>query len=196
MEDLFFLQPAFLLGAIWFVIPAYVANSTPTILGGGRTIDGGRLWRDNKRLLGDGKTWRGLVLGTLTGTIIGFLQFFLEENNTSGIDISIFRAFLLSFGALLGDIIGSFIKRRKNLKRGESFLFMDQLGFIIMGTILVLIFSPLTINNVSFSVFGVLIEYNGSLIILYLILILPITFLVHIAANLLWYLLGKQEVPL
>lgn len=196
MEDLFFLQPAFLLGAIWFVIPAYVANSTPTILGGGRTIDGGRLWRDNKRLLGDGKTWRGLVLGTLAGTIIGFLQFFLEENNTSGIDISIFRAFLLSFGALLGDIIGSFIKRRKNLKRGESFLFMDQLGFIIMGTILVLIFSPLTINNVSFSMFGVLIEYNGSLIILYLILILPITFLVHVAANLLWYLLGKQEVPL
>jgi len=44
-------------------------------------------------------------------------------------------AILMSFGALTGDIIGSFIKRRVNVKSGDPSPFMDQLGFILMALI-------------------------------------------------------------
>ncbi len=194
MQDLFFLQSSFIIGAIWFVIPAYLANSAPTVLGGGRPIDGRRMWRDGRRLLGDGKTWRGLILGVLAGTLVGLLQYFIVENENSY--EAIIRAFLISFGALLGDIIGSFFKRRKNLERGESFLFVDQLGFIIVGTLAVLIFFPFTIENVSFMLYNETISFDFIQILLYLVIILPVTFAVHVIANLFWYLLGKQDVPL
>ena len=42
--------------AILFIIPAYVANSIPVVMGGGPPLDGGRMWKDGKRILGDGKT--------------------------------------------------------------------------------------------------------------------------------------------
>jgi CDP-2,3-bis-(O-geranylgeranyl)-sn-glycerol synthase len=190
--DFFFLQSSFILGAIWFVFPAYIANSSPTVLGGGPPIDGGLLWKDGKRLLGNGKTWRGLILGILCGTAIGIIQIVFEKSGGK----EIVRAFLLSTGALLGDLIGSFIKRRKGLKRGESFLFMDQLGFIIVGTLMVILFFPITIQGVSFDLLGEEISYDINQIMLYLVIILPVTFIIHIAANLIWYLLGKQDVPL
>ncbi|MHA2363726.1 MAG: CDP-2,3-bis-(O-geranylgeranyl)-sn-glycerol synthase [Candidatus Hodarchaeales archaeon] len=192
MIDFFFLQSSFILGAIWFVFPAYIANSSPTVLGGGPPIDGGLLWKDGKRLLGNGKTWRGLILGILCGTAIGIIQIVFEKSGGK----EIVRAFLLSTGALLGDLIGSFIKRRKGLKRGESFLFMDQLGFIIVGTLMVILFFPITIQGVSFDLLGEEISYDINQIMLYLVIILPVTFIIHIAANLIWYLLGKQDVPL
>jgi hypothetical protein len=32
----------FIVFAFWFVLPAYVANASPVVFGGGRPIDGGR----------------------------------------------------------------------------------------------------------------------------------------------------------
>lgn len=193
MQDLFFLQLTFYLGALWYVLPAYIANASPTILGGGPPIDGGRMWRDGKRLLGDGKTWRGLILGTLSGTLFGVLQMFVE-----GGPEAVLRALLISFGALLGDLIGSFIKRRRGLQRGQSFLFMDQLGFLIVGTILVLLAFPLTVEGISFEfpLLGDTITYSVVQVLLYLVILLPLTMVVHMVANLIWYALGKQDVPL
>ena len=182
-----------LVGAIWFILPAYVANSTPTLFGGGPPIDGGRLWRDGKPILGPGKTWRGLFVGVTLGTLMGILQAGIIFDD---IVMASIRAFFLSFGALLGDSIGSFIKRRKGLKRGETFLFMDQLGFILVGTILVLLFSPWTIEGVSFQLFDYNITYDIVTVIIYFLILLPLTFVVHIIANLIWYSLGKQENPL
>ncbi|MEM2047323.1 MAG: CDP-2,3-bis-(O-geranylgeranyl)-sn-glycerol synthase [Candidatus Jordarchaeales archaeon] len=43
---------------------------------------------------------------------------------------SITKGFLLSFGALTGDLVGSFIKRRLNLSRGRPAPGLDQLDFI------------------------------------------------------------------
>lgn len=53
------------LTALWAIAPAYLPNSAAVVVGGGRPIDGGRTWRDN-RVLGDGKTWRGFLGGTLS----------------------------------------------------------------------------------------------------------------------------------
>ena len=180
-------------GAIYFILPSYIANSTPTLFGGGPPIDGGRLWKDGRPILGPGKTWRGLIVGIGFGTIVGLLLgYFVEQE----IFKSAIRAFMLSFGALLGDAIGSFIKRRSGLKRGESYLFMDQLGFIFVGIILVLLFSPVTIESVSFVFIGQQIQFSVVTVVFYLILLIPFTFIVHILANLIWYTLGKQEHPL
>jgi len=52
--------------AFWAMLPAYVPNNAAVLAGGGRPIDGGRTWGD-KRVLGDGKTWRGTAMGILAG---------------------------------------------------------------------------------------------------------------------------------
>src|SRR2546427_7243325 len=59
--------------ALWFFLPAYVANPMAVVFGGGTPIDFGRTLRDGERLFGDGKTWRGLVGGTLAGAFLGLL---------------------------------------------------------------------------------------------------------------------------
>src|SRR5437870_12474599 len=59
--------------ALWFFLPAFVANPTAVVFGGGTPIDFGRTLRDGQRLFGDGKTWRGLVGGTLSGALLGRL---------------------------------------------------------------------------------------------------------------------------
>ena len=81
--------------------------------------------------------------------------------------------FLLSCGALIGDIIGSFIKRRSNLKRGESFPLMDQLGFLVTALVFVYPVVPWPIS--------------------WILILLPITLFAHIAMNLVSYNIGLQE---
>jgi len=60
------------LHALLFFLPAYVANMSPLLVakaipGWKAPIDGGRLGKDGRPLLGKGKTWRGLVGGTVLG---------------------------------------------------------------------------------------------------------------------------------
>src|SRR3989442_2693353 len=59
--------------ALWFFLPAFVANPMAVVFGGGTPIDFGRTLRDRERLFGDGKTWRGLLGGTVSGAFLGFL---------------------------------------------------------------------------------------------------------------------------
>jgi len=129
--------------AFWLILPAYIANASAVLVGGGTPIDFGKKYKDGKRILGDGKTWRGLFIGTLVGMIGGFglsvLAFYINKIDPSYITISNFAGFPLMipiifsicFGALLGDIIESFFKRRIGRKRGEDWIPFDQLDFIL-----------------------------------------------------------------
>ncbi len=54
---------------IYIYLPAYIANATPVILGGGGSLDRGRNWVDGKPVFGDHKTIRG----TLSGLAAGFI---------------------------------------------------------------------------------------------------------------------------
>lgn len=63
-----------ILQALLVFLPAYVANMSPVIVAklipGWKTpIDGGRIGKDGQRILGPGKTWRGLVGGAVFGAI-------------------------------------------------------------------------------------------------------------------------------
>tara|TARA_B100000945_G_scaffold167159_1_gene133997 strand:+ start:759 stop:1310 length:552 start_codon:yes stop_codon:yes gene_type:complete len=119
--------------------PAYLANTIAVLTGGKYPIDQGKLHSDGNRILGDGKTWSGLIGGTIGGMIVGYgLIVFIHEYIWESLDLSIL--FLLSFGALFGDMTASFYKRRQNLQRGDKFPLLDMYDFIFMSLLLCLIF--------------------------------------------------------
>ena len=129
--------------AFWIVIPIYVANASAVIVGGGPPIDFGKTWRDGKRIFGDGKTWIGLLSGTFIGMTAGFglvvAATYLNTGEYSYLGLADFERFpimfpiifSLCFGALLGDIIESFFKRRRGISRGEDWIGFDQLDFLL-----------------------------------------------------------------
>ena len=119
--------------------PAYLANTIAVLTGGKYPIDQGKLHSDGNRILGDGKTWSGLIGGTIGGMIVGYgLIVFIHEYIWESLNLSIL--FLLSFGALFGDMTASFYKRRQNLQRGDKFPLLDMYDFIFMSLLLCLIF--------------------------------------------------------
>ena len=136
---------------LWIMMPAYLANTIAVLTGGRYPIDQGKIHSDGNRILGDGKTWSGLVGGTLGGVFIGFLQVNLGEgliealSGSQDVDFwgenSIIVFFLLSFGALFGDMTASFIKRRSQLKRGDKSPLLDMFDFIGMALLLSFIFA-------------------------------------------------------
>jgi CDP-2,3-bis-(O-geranylgeranyl)-sn-glycerol synthase len=124
------------------ILPAYIANSIPVLFKGRHPIDFGRNFTDGRRILGDGKTFEGfisgLLFGTLAGTAVGYP----------------FYSFLLALGALVGDIIGAFLKRRIGIPRGSPAPVLDQLDFI-MGALLFI--SPLYLVTIEQFVFIILV---------------------------------------
>jgi CDP-2,3-bis-(O-geranylgeranyl)-sn-glycerol synthase len=158
--------------AIIFFLPAYVANTAAGFFGGGAPLDFGRdLW-DGRRVFGDGKTINGTLAGILFGVIYKiFENIFFSAGLLSNLDI----AFLLSFGAISGDLAGSFIKRRISIERGESAPFLDQLDFAIGALLL-----------------ASLVTFIPTETIIILLLITPIG---HLGVNIIGFILHKKEVP-
>ena len=73
---------ASILHALLVFLPAYVANMSPVLVaklvpGWKAPIDGGRLGKDGKPILGPGKTWRGLIGGTLLGAVTAVVVAFV-----------------------------------------------------------------------------------------------------------------------
>ena len=135
--------------AIWLMLPAYIANSMAVVFGGGTPMDLGMKLPDGKRVLGEGKTLRGLVGGTACGIAAGLLQIFVVP--IFGIQYlptiiqyvpTITAIITLSFGALLGDIVKSFFKRRIGFVRGAELPLIDQLDFVAGAWLLTYIFDP------------------------------------------------------
>ncbi len=147
--------------ALYFIFPAYCANAAPVIFGGGTPIDGGRKFRDGRPLFGPRKTFRGFFAGLIVGTFVGFV----EGNLLLG--------FMLSLGALTGDLTESFFKRRLGLKPGASFPLADQLDFVAGALLFSLLASPPTLP-----------------IALTVVIITP---LIHLLTNFLAYLLGVKK---
>lgn len=161
-----------LLGAaIWFILPAYVANATPVVLGGGAPIDGGKLFTDGRPIFGAGKTIRGFVAGLVAGSIVGVLQGAAMGQAYTYITLGL----LLALGALVGDLLGSFTKRRLNIPRGGAAPVLDQLGFVVFALLLA---SPVMLPRWE--------------VILIILLITPP---IHLATNFSGYKLGFKSRP-
>lgn len=138
---------AFIIQSFWIIIPAYIANASALLVGGKTPIDFGRTYKDGKRILGDGKTWNGLITGGFIGITAGFaiataapyINQILAENDLGFLMVTNFDGFpfmipliaSITYGALLGDLIESFFKRRKGISRGKDWIPFDQIDFIL-----------------------------------------------------------------
>ncbi len=162
----------FLLKCFYLMLPAYFANMSPVLfkkinlfeypIDFNKTLN-------NKPLLGKNKTFRGLIFGIIFAVVIAYAQFLLYN-------IEFFRSisfmnyqnwflvgFLLGLGALTGDLVKSFFKRRLDIEPGAKFIPFDQIDFVIGALIFII---PI---------------FNVSLQILLTSLLL--SFLLHITIN-------------
>ena len=185
--------------AIWLMLPAYVANMLATLVGGGAPVDGGRVWRDGRRVLGDGKTWRGLLLPPLLTVPIVWLLRLLADARPLGLALDGFGpsvwwiaiTLALATGALLGDMLFSFLKRRRGMPPGSRWLGPDQLDFVLGAWVLGLAVATLlhgmglTPENWFLSAW----EWTSMLIAAVL------TPGLHLAVNFIGFKIGAKEVP-
>ncbi len=173
---------AFILSCIWFILPAYFSNATPAYFHKKfrklHPVDFNRNFFDGRPILGAGKTIEGLLTGIFFGMLSGIVQILLQ--NIFAIDFLLVRmnltlALLLSVGALLGDMVASFFKRRLGFERGAETPLLDTLDFLI-GALLLSSF----VVELTFPMY------------LFLFIITP---LVHRIANVIAYRKGMKDVP-
>ncbi|MBS3134956.1 CDP-2,3-bis-(O-geranylgeranyl)-sn-glycerol synthase [Candidatus Woesearchaeota archaeon] len=171
---------------IWFMLPIYFANMAPVFVKDyfnklAIPIDLGKKI-NNKRIFGNNKTYRGIILGIIFSIIIISFQkelysikFIKSISLVNYININlILWGFLMGFGALFGDLAGSFIKRRLDIKPGKSLILLDQLDFIAGGLFFISFVYKLNIKMI--------------------IIILPISFILTILVNHTSYYLKMREV--
>ena len=148
----------FIFMCLWYLLPAALGNHTASC--------GNRLWLpaifknllaklafpvdlgarlSGKEIFGKNKTWRGLVVGILAGIATAGIQALLFFNTdffryNTLVDFGrvnfIMLGALMGGGALVGDLIKSFIKRRLDVPPGRPWFPYDQLDWIAGAIIL------------------------------------------------------------
>lgn len=169
--------------AFWLMLPAYIPNNAAVLFGGGPPVDMGRKWGD-RRILGDGKTWRGSASGVLAGFVLALL---LNETLVRGYvpdflpAFDVLAAFGLAFGAILGDMGASFLKRRTGRERGAPFPGVDQLDFVVGAFVVTIPLAPgWFFDNFTAGV---------------LVVVLVITPVLHVSTNFIAHKLGLKDEP-
>lgn len=174
--------------AIWLMLPAYLPNNFAALLGGGKPLDLGRKLGDGRRILGDGKTFRGTIAGTLAGVAMGLLlhavakskpELGLPDFGTGGELLSVL--FGLSLGAMAGDIVASFFKRRMGMERGAALFLVDQLDFVFGSWALAFILAPRWFSE----------NFTPEIMVIVLI----VTPVLHRVTNVLGYKIKAKKEP-
>lgn len=141
-----------ILFALWFFLPAGLANAAPVFANIipksqwlAKPLDFGKHIR-GKRIFGDHKTFRGMLSGILVAEIFINFQKFLYTHNawirkiSMHIDYQHINIWLLGLlfavGALGFDAIKSFFKRQLNIASGKSWFPFDQIDYIVGGLLL------------------------------------------------------------
>jgi CDP-2,3-bis-(O-geranylgeranyl)-sn-glycerol synthase len=167
--------------AFWFILPAYIANAVPVIFGGGLAIDLGKKLPDGKPIFGSHKTVRGFVAGLIAGSLVSIvqtisLQYITLPGFVLPFNFNVLVGFTIALGALMGDLVHSFVKRRIGLVEGSPLPVADQLDFVV-GAIL----------------FSLLVSAPPPLLtVVVMILITPP---IHLLTNYAAYLLGAKKTP-
>ncbi len=164
-----------LLKSIYFFLPAYCANLAPVLLKWIPFFDK----PVNKNLFGAHKTWRGIIVAAMVGTVVfwlqkylyrvGFQQYALIEYS----DFSVWLGFCLGVGAILGDLAKSYYKRKGKIPPGERWIPFDQLDFVVGGII------------------GSFFLYVPNAEVVMILLV--VSFFLHIAATRIGYWLGMRK---
>jgi len=78
-------------------------------------VDGYRFWSDGTRVLGDTKTWRGLVAGVVVPALVAPM-----------LGCGLVLGAAVGALALIGDLLSSFVKRRLGYLSSDMALGLDQ----------------------------------------------------------------------
>ncbi len=123
--------------SLYFFLPAYIANMSPVLF---RKIP--FLEKPiSEKYFGSHKTWRGLIVAVIMGIIIfglqkiaytlGFTQLALIDYS----DYSLLVGLFLGAGAILGDLVKSYYKRKAEIPPGDPWVPFDQIDFAVGGLI-------------------------------------------------------------
>lgn len=155
----------------YFAVPM-ITNASPLLIRGKYCIDFNKLFIDKRPIFGQHKTWDGFVIGLYMG---------FSTTVTIAILLSDVSYLLVGLGAslaaLVGDLIGSFIKRRIGIPSGSLLPVLDQVDFILMVT---LFYCILNIHEF----------YSKPLYIMYSYLII---IALHVLTNNIAYYLGVKD---
>jgi len=180
------------LQGIWYIFPAMVPNSAAVLFGGGPPMDFGRKMKDGKPVFGEGKTWAGFFGGIAIGlgTALAFLGAATAWDTTGqwgfgAYPYNILTLIALPVGALLGDLVGSYIKRRLGKERGAKTPLLDMYNFVAGA----LIFAAVV--NWGWFLDRFILGW-GWVALLAIIIIMP---LFHRLTNIAGYRMGKKKVP-
>jgi len=178
---------------LWLFLPAMIPNSAAVVFGrmSKTKMDFGKSWR-GKRIFGDGKSWGGFFGGAFSGIFLGLILIgisllFGSEDcwgygplwGNIGILVT------LSFGAVLGDLTGAFIKRRIGLDRGAKAPILDQYDFVAGAMLLTALFHPEWVYA----------TYIEGWHIAALIFLLLIMFAIHRSVNIIGFKAGLKKEP-
>jgi len=161
-----------ILEVLWLLLPAGIANMAPAIAAHynwmprfAGPIDAG-LSIGGRRIFGAHKTIRGFIVGVIGGAIAGLLQFIVRDlpliKSISLLSYEpvwfacVFGA-ALGFGALTGDAMKSFFKRRLHIAPGKSWKPFDQIDFVIGALVTAFFFTEISFAHfvVALITFGI-----------------------------------------
>ena len=158
----------FIIKTFWFLLPAGIANMSPVLFKWvpflNFPVDFNFVYK-GEPLFGKNKTYRGFVFGIIMAIFVIYLQTVSYSSFTKEIsfidysNVNIFLlGFLFGFGALMGDLVKSFFKRRLNIKSGNTWIFFDQVDWIIGSLIFVSFYINISLKQVIISVilFGII----------------------------------------
>jgi CDP-diglyceride synthetase len=121
-----------------------IANGTPVIaklLFGSEisgALDGGRRLADGRFVFGPSKTIRGLVLSLAMTAVAG-----------AALGLALYTGFVIALGAMAGDLMSSFAKRRLGLEPSSRATGLDQIPEALLPSLLASIILPLTASDIA-----------------------------------------------
>jgi CDP-2,3-bis-(O-geranylgeranyl)-sn-glycerol synthase len=156
-------------------------------------MDFGRNWPgDGRRILGPSKTWSGFLFGATLAVPFGLLEAGLILAAPPNLQLvprwapSIVSAIpivaLVTYGAMAGDALGSFLKRRLGRPSGARAFVLDQLPFVAVPILAGAAVDP----GLFVSVFG---SWEA------LLWLLVFTFGLHAVFNWIGFHAGVKKVP-
>jgi len=154
-----------------YYLTPMIANAVPVLISGNKPIDNNALFIDKKPILGKNKTWEGFLAGLVGACVAGSVISVIERSPSMAL-----LALGAGLSALLGDILGAFIKRRLGIPPGAPAPLLDQLDFFAAAT---LYYYLLGVSDVVSKPIYVLIT---AMIVVFL----------HVTSNLLAYLAGLK----
>ncbi len=148
-----------ILEALYFALPIYFANMAPVLFKRLNILN----VPISKNLFGSHKTYQGFILGITVAILIVYIQHKLNLSiNLFDYSNFLLIGFLFGFGALFGDLIKSFFKRRLNINPGHPWMPFDQMDFLVGG---LLFMSPVYIPSLKAVLFLLIITPAGHIVV-------------------------------